>query len=403
MPVYHYTAIEASGARKSGKLTSASELELGESLKRSGLFLVEAKEQRAGPRGSCPKTLPPRVLSDLTERLEILVKAGFPLADALYQIALDTSHPGARAILNDLHDFVTEGQPLHKGLARHPQVFDDTYRAVVEAGEQSGALDDVLAKLAQKLLWRAQTRAQVRSALIYPAMVFTALGGLILLILLFLVPRISVIFEKAQVSPPASTLFLLAARDFVVDHGIALTLVAATLFAGLKLGYALRRFRAFVQEMAYRMPIFGRLFELAESAIFVQVLALLNSNGITISRALLATRDAVRTERMKDAIERVIASVTQGDTLSDSVKNAKAFPNLIEQLIAVGERSGALDDALSRAQRYLDREIPRLVGKLVAMLGPITTVLTGVCVGFAIFSVVSPLIAVLSAIRGVPK
>src|SRR5687767_9826636 len=89
MPVYQYTAIEADGAKRSGKLSSASPIELGDALKRSGLYLLNAHEQRAGPRSSCPRTLPPKVLSDLTERLEILVKAGFPLADALHQIALD--------------------------------------------------------------------------------------------------------------------------------------------------------------------------------------------------------------------------------------------------------------------------------------------------------------------------
>jgi type II secretory pathway component PulF len=401
MREFHFTALDLHGARQAGARTAASLAALGDALRKEGLFLVgaEAGGRRSGRR-RCPKSIPPKVLSDFTERLEILLKAGIPLTGALHQIAHDTSHPGARAIIEDLHDTVNEGRPLHEALERHPTVFDELYRSVVKAGEDSGALEEVLERLAAKLIWRNQTRSQVRSAFAYPAFLFTAILGLLMLVLLFLIPRISVIFEKARIPPPPSTMALLAAKSWIVDHWTALLLVVAAVVAGSSAGMRARPFRALVQGALYRVPVLGRLVELSEAAIFVNLLGLMNRSGVTIANALRSVRDAVRTERMRGAVDRVLDDVMGGNPLTESIEQTGAFTPLVVQMVSVGERSGSLTESLGRAERYLDREIPRVVGRLVGALTPMITIIGGAAVAFAVFSVFAPLMAVMKAIKG---
>lgn len=401
MPDFEFTALDERGTRQSGARVALSAADLGEALRREGLFVVATKRTDGGARRRrCPTSMPSQVLSDFTERLEILLKAGFPLAGALSQIAHDTQHSGGRAVIEDLLETVTEGRPLHEALDRHPSIFDEMYRSVVKAGEESGSLDAVLERLAAKLIWRNQTRSQVRSAFTYPAFLLTSILGLLLLVLFFLIPRISIIFEKAHVTPPASTLFLLAAKSWLGGHWLAVILGAAVFVMAFSLGMRTPRFRAVVQAVLYRLPMVGKLLELSEAAIFVNLLALMNKSGVTVANALRAIRNAVRTERMKEAVENVLDAVSGGNPLTESVEATGAFAPLVVQMVSVGERSGSLTEALSRAERYLDREIPRLVGKLVGTITPALTIAGGAAVAFAVFSVFSPMMAVLRAIKG---
>jgi type II secretory pathway component PulF len=401
MPEFEFTALDLRGSRQVGARTAVSLGALGDVLRREGLFLVGAQDVGgAARRRRCPKSIPAKVLSDFTERLEILIKAGIPLAAALHQIAHDTSNAGARAIIEDLHDTVAEGRPLHEALGRHPQVFDDLYRGVVKAGEDSGSLEEVLERLAAKLIWKNQTRSQVRSAFAYPAFLFTAILGLLLLVLLFLIPRISVIFEKARIPPPPSTMVLLAAKTWIVAHWVALLSVIGAACAGFSAGMRVRRFRAAVQAVLFRVPMLGRLIEFSEAAIFVNLLGLMNRSGVTVANALRSIQEAVRTERMRAAVGRVLDDVMGGNPLTESIENTKAFTPLVVQMVSVGERSGSLSDALGRAERYLDREVPRIVGRLVGALTPMITIIGGAAVAFAVFSVFAPLMAVMKAIKG---
>lgn len=400
MAEFEFTAMDERGQRQTGTRPAGSVAELSEALRREGLFLVRAGRSDLIRSSRCPARIPSRTLSDFTERLEILLKAGFPLAGALHQIANDTVHPGTRAVILDLHDVVTEGRPLHEALDRHPLVFDDMYRSVVAAGEQSGTLEEVLERLSAKLIWRNQTRSQVKSAFTYPTILFTAILGLLLLILFFLIPRISVIFEKSHVDPPKSTLFLLGVKAWLAGHWMAVILGGAAGVCGFSLAMKGAGFRGVVQAVLYRLPLVGRLLELSESATFVNLLGLMNRSGVTVSNALRSIRTAVRTERMKAAVEQVLTAVTAGNPLTESVAATGAFSPLVVQMVSVGERSGALTEALGRAERYLDREVPRAVGKVVLALGPTMTIVGGAAVAFAVFSVLAPLMSVLKAVKG---
>ncbi len=400
MPTFDYVAVQADGVRCNGRSAAASIDDLTKLLRQSGQFLVKASVSSAhGPKATSAR-IPPLVLADLTERLEILTKAGFPIAEALAQISADTVHSQTRAILRDLQERVSHGVTFSEALSHHPQVFDEAYRTVVEAGEQSGALDTVLGSLAQKLTWRTQVNQQIKSAFRYPCIVLVMLVGLLLLVILYLIPRVSGIFERARIAPPPSTVFLLATKDVILAKWPLLVggLVGAAI--ALKLSLRFRRTRHLIQEILFRVPVIGTLLQLAETASFVSLLSLLSRSGVMISKALSTTGQALRTERMRAAVASILEAVTHGDALSAAVKRAGRFPAIVVQMVSVGERSGSLDEALGRVQTYLDREIPRIVNRLISMLGPIMTIVSGAAVGFAVYTVISPILAVLTAVRG---
>lgn len=400
MPVYDFTALDTLGAKTVGRREAPNTLALSGDLRQAGLFLLASTERIKRQRKVRSAPWKPRVLVEFTERLEILAKAGIPLALALSQLVDDTRDPAVRSVIEDLYATIDSGQALSVGLARHPRVFDQTYVTVVAAGEESGSLEKVLGTLAKRLTFRGELRAQIKSALTYPLMLGIALFGLVLVILLVLVPRISVIFEKAQVAPPPSTLFLLASKDFVLGHWHHCLMVGGAIIFGGRVLLRRPHIRIAWETLLTKIPAIGWLFVLSETAVLTNVLALLNSCGVTMTRALDLAGDAVRTLRIRTAVREIVARVTRGEGLSESVKAVNCFPPLFVQMVAVGERSGSLEDTLGRVETWLEREIPRLVKGMVALINPIITVASGLVVGFAIFAVVTPIFAVMQALKG---
>lgn len=402
MPAYEYVAFDSLGRKAAGRADSDSEAALKTTLRAEGLYLLRADSKDGsaeGPTLDLPP-LPPQTLCDVTERLEILVKGGIPLVESLRQLANDEAHPGARAVLADLAAVVGTGVPLGEGLSRHPRVFDESYRAAVAAGEYSGALDGVLATLSRKLLFRNEMRKQIKSALAYPTGLMVALVGLMALVTLVLVPKMSEVFIKARVSPPKITLAMMATKDFVVLRWPWLVGGLAALVAGFPLAMRHRAFRRVVQACVYRTPVFSNLLVMAETAAFVGVVGLLHKYGVNLAKALEIAAKAMRTERMKDAVRDALASVSRGEGLAESLRATGSFPPLVLQMTEVGQRSGGLEEAFARVEGYLDREIPRLARKIVGVITPLVTVLSGATVGVAVYSVMAPLMSVMQALKG---
>lgn len=402
MPAYAYVALDALGRRAAGRADSDSPARLRDELRRDGLFLLTAEaetEDRAAETADLPP-LPTQVLADLTERLEILLKGGIPLVEALGQLAEDGGDERARAVAADLAAVVGTGRPLGEALARHPRVFDDSYRAAVAAGEHAGALDRVLTTLTQKLNFRSETRKQIRGALAYPAGLLVALVGLMTLVLIVLIPKMMTVFDKARATPPAITVALIGAKDFLAAQWPVLLGVAAAGAIAFRVGMRYRGFRGAVQEAVYRIPFVGDLQLMSETAAFVGVVGLLHRYGVNLTKALEIAGRAVRTERLKRGVETALAGVMRGEGLAESMRAAKAFPPLVVQMTAVGQKSGGLEDAFGRVESYLDREIPRTAKKLVGVVSPTVTILAGLTVGLAVYSVMAPLMSVMQALKG---
>jgi general secretion pathway protein F len=404
MPVFEYVALDSLGRSSSGTAQSENEATLKASLRRDGLFLVQAdlyeSEGDATEIALDQRSLPPQVLCDLTERLEILTKGGIPLVETLRQLARDEAHPRAKAVLTDLAAFVASGRPLGEALERHPRVFDEAYRAAIAAGEHAGALDKVLETLSKKLAFGYETKRQIRGALAYPAGLLVALLGLMALVTLVLVPKMSEVFVKARVSPPGITLAMMAAKDFLVLRWQWVLLSVVVGVVAFTQGMRITSFRRGVQAFLYRLPIIGDLLRMAETSAFVGVVGLLHAYGVNLPKALDIAARAVRTERMKDAVRLALASVARGEGLAESLRSTDAFPPLVIQMTEVGQKSGSLEEAFGRVEGFLTREIPRRSRKLVGLLGPIITILAGATVGVAVYSVLAPLMSVMQALKG---
>ncbi|HYC76995.1 MAG TPA: type II secretion system F family protein, partial [Planctomycetota bacterium] len=363
MPLYAYVALDAHGRKSSGRTEADSEPELKARLKHGGYFLVEASPERedAADGGAASNLrLDATRRFFFTERLEILVKAGVTVADALRQIADDDPDGRMGAVARELARVVAEGRPLSEALGRCRGAFDDTYRAAVEAGEHSGALDQVLATLGAKLQFRQEMRRGILGALAYPAALLAAVLGLFAVLLFVLVPRIVGVFDRARVDPPAITVALVDFHRFVVDRG---ALLGAAVVALALAGAAALRMpgpRRVAEEALYRTPVLGKLLVLSETSAFVGVVGLLHRHGVTLARALEIATGALRTARMRAAVGDMLAAVRRGEPLEEAMRLTRAFPALAVQMTAVGRRSGELDAAFDRVETFLRREIPRL-------------------------------------------
>jgi type IV pilus assembly protein PilC len=397
---FDYVALDGVGVKIKGRAASASERELAAALRKDGLFLLKAEEERRAGPAAADRPLPAKVLSDFAERLEILTKAGIPLVEALRRIADDTDHVQAARVFDAVAAEVAAGRPFSEAIATFPRVFDATFRAVTAAGEASGSLDEVLAVLSVKLIRRAEAMKRMRGALAYPCGLLLALSGLFMIIVMVLIPRFSAVFEKAGVPSPPSTRAILACKDFLAANWMLLACGAAVVATGFAYGLRFVRFRRGAQAVVRKTPGIGAVVEMSEAQTFTHIVGLLNKYGVTLTRALEIAGDAAKTERVKDGIADVLASVTKGEGFADAVRKSGVLPPLVVQMVEVGERSGALDDALGRVESYFDREVPRAINKMLGMLGPLLTLVSGVAVGFAIFSVFQPLMSVLKALKG---
>jgi len=405
MPAYKYEALDANGKTSTGiveaeSVKSARAHLRGLQLVPLGLVPVAVTEGQGVKRKLfAPKTFSSGSLAVWTRQLAGLVGAGLPLERALTALADEAEEQRQRDLIAHLRSEVNGGAPFARALASVPREFDDVYRAVVAAGEQSGALGRVLERLADDLEERQALKGKLIGAALYPAIVSVIAMFIVGFLVTYVVPQVASVFASGKHALPFLTEMMLAISAFARQWGL---LVIVALVAGAFLfSAALRQpaFRLRFDSTVLNAPLAGRLMRGYNAARFAGTLAMLAGAGVPILKALQAAAETLSNHAMRaDAMEALV-QVREGAPLASALAAHKRFPGLLAMFARLGEQTGQLPVMLDRAARQLSNEVQRRAFALATLLEPLLIVGMGGVVMVIVLSVLLPIIQLNSFVK----
>jgi type IV pilus assembly protein PilC len=399
MRSFAYKARDGSGRLVQGSLPAPDESALREELRAQGLFLVQAKRPRQRELGFSFRGIPRKELILFTFQLQTVVSSGVPILSGLQDMAGQVSSRRFRDVILGVKTAVEQGATLSQALARYPNVFPTSYVKMIEAGETSGRLDETLDRLLNLLEWSEDLRAQVRQMVTYPSIVLTALAGLVVLLLTFVVPRFQKVLGTLNTELPLITKILVGMSAFLIHHALLLGAGLAALVAGFLLLRRIPSVRLYLDSLLLRLPVVGPLILGINANQVVHFLAGFVEAGVPINTALELLAGIVANRRLSLSLRIAKDRVMDGEMLAPAFASTGIFPPLVERMLAIGEQTGRLAPALRKAQSYYDREIPRKVKRVFDLMGPITTVLLGVVLLVVILAVLLPIYKMYTSIN----
>ncbi len=403
MPVFEYKALSAAGKPVQGLKEAESPKSLRAALKRDGVFLTEVlgeKQQRAqqSREVNVRRWVVGRVGADdlaiTTRQLAVLVHAGIPLVEALNALVEQVEHERLKRVISDVKQRVNEGASLADALAVHGKVFSTLYCNMIRAGESSGALDVVLTRLADFTESQARLRSKVMGALTYPAAMAVVGGAIMLILFAVVIPKITKIFEDTQVTLPWTTKVLMGFSTFVSTWWWALVLLAAAGFWGFLRWKQVPAGRARWDRFKLTVPIFGRLIRTIAIGRFSRTLATLLKSGVPLLTAMDIVKNVVANVRLAEVIEQARQAIQEGESIAAPLKRSGEFPPLVHHMVAIGERSGSLEEMLGNVADAYEDQVETTVAALTSLMEPIMIVLMGAVVTFIVFSVLMPILQI---------
>jgi type II secretory pathway component PulF len=404
MPVFVYRAKKGPGETVEGELTAESQPAAIARLDAAGCIPIWIHEKNAAELG--PADVPDRVrvrLRDLnlfTRQLSSLLRTGVPILRALLTIREQTENRRMQRIAAALEESVRDGRMLSEAMAHFPRVFPELYINMVRSGESAGVLDEILLRLAQAQDADQELRVKVQTALAYPLLVL-AVGLLsVVLMLVFFLPRIVHIFERTQQALPLPTRLLMGASQILTEgwYWILLAIVAAAI--GLRGMLRRERGRLYFERLALGLPLAGRFIRDADLARFARTLALLIQTGIPIDRAIQLSGSTMHNGVLREQIAAVgRGTVQQGASLAAGLRRQPQVPIFVANMVAVGEESGRLEDALTEVSRLYERELERGMKIMTALLEPALILVVGAIVGFIIFATLLPIFQIGAVVK----
>jgi general secretion pathway protein F len=405
MSGFEYSALDAGGREKHGVIEADTERHARMLLRERGLAPLAVESTRAEGRQSGMRErfsrpgLSGSGLALLTRQFATLVRAGLTIEECLNVLIEQTDSAGARRLLAEVRARVLEGQSLSRGLAAFPSAFPQIYRAMIEAGEHSGKLGDVLERLADYTENRESLRNTILLAFIYPVIVMILAFVIVTFLLVYIMPQMTRVFSSVGQSLPLATRILIAMSDFVRSYG-AITLaaaVAAVVAARLMLRDAVLRARW--HRWLLRVPLAGRLIRGVNAARFADTLGILTTAGVPLLASLQSAAAVLTNLPMRAAVDEALRRVREGAALSSSLGAAKLFPPLVIHLIASGEATGRLDTMLARAAEAQSRELENWVRRLTAALEPLLILAMGGMVLFVVVAILLPIFEMNTMVR----
>jgi general secretion pathway protein F len=397
MPAYKYEALDAAGKNANG-IVEAESMKAARTHLRSqklvplGLVQVAVAEAAGQPKRLSRKAFSSSGLAVWTRQLAGLVGAGLPLERALTALADEAEEQRQRDLIAHLRSEVNGGATFARALGTVAREFDEVYRAVVAAGEQSGALGRVLERLADDLEERQTLKGKLIGAMLYPAIVSVIAMAIVTFLVTYVVPQVASVFATGKHELPFLTTMMLAISAFVREWG--LIVLAVTIAAGFMFSAALRQpaFRRRFDAAFLNLPLAGRLARGYNAARFAGTLSMLAGAGVPILKALQAAAETLSNHALRaDAMEALV-QVREGAPLASALAAHKRFPGLLAMFARLGEQTGQLPVMLERAARQLGNEVQRRAFALATLLEPLLIVGMGAVVMVIVLSVLMPII-----------
>ncbi|MDH5537831.1 MAG: type II secretion system inner membrane protein GspF [Rhizobacter sp.] len=397
MPAYKFEALNAAGKSTTGLLEADNAKAARAQLRAQSLVPLAVSHVAAAGTQTSGLRFGRRVFNSTglavwTRQLAGLVGSGLPLERALTALGDESEDDKQRELVAHLRSEVNSGSPFAQALASAPREFDDVYRGVVAAGEQSGALGAVLERLADDLESRQELKAKLIGATLYPAIVSLIAIVIVVFLVTYVVPQVASVFTSSKRALPALTVAMLAISGFLRNYGWLLLLALAAGFGSLAMMLRNEAFRERFDAGWLTLPLIGRLSRGYNAARFAGTLAMLAGAGVPILKALQAAAETLSNRAMRvDAMDALV-QVREGAPLASALAGKKRFPGLLAMFSRLGEQTGKLPQMLERAARQLATEVQRRAMQMATILEPLLIVVMGAVVMLIVLAVLMPII-----------
>jgi type IV pilus assembly protein PilC len=386
--IYEWEGKDRNGKIVRGEQRSGGETAVTASLRRQGILVTKIKKRRT----SGGKSINQKDIAVFTRQLATMMKAGVPLLQSFDIVARGSPNPRLTRLLTDIRSDVETGTSLSSAFRRHPKYFDALYCNLVEAGEAGGILEELLARLAMYQEKTLALKQKVKSALIYPVAVMIVAFVVLTVIMIFVIPSFKQVFTSFGADLPTPTLMVIAISEFFVSYW---WLIFGVIFGG---GYMFlqswrrsEKMQMAMDRLLLRLPIFGDLIRKAVIARWTRTLSTMFAAGVPLVEALDSVGGTAGNAVYAKATEQIQRDVATGSALTASMTTTGVFPNMVLQMSAIGEESGALDDMLARAAEFYEEEVDEMVKGLSSLLEPIIIVVLGTMIGGIVVSMYLPI------------
>jgi type IV pilus assembly protein PilC len=399
MPVFEYKGKTVTGSPVEGELKVRDRGELEKILRRNRILVdkVTKKPSQINIRiGSGIKKVH---ISRFTRQFATMIGAGLPMVQCLEILSKQMEAPEFRKIINEIKEAVSAGSTLSEAMKKHKKVFDDLYVNMVEAGEMGGALDTILVRLANYREKADALARKIKGALVYPAVVSIVATGVTIAMLTFIVPIFAKMFSNLGAELPAPTRMILSISAIIQNYWLIGVSFIVAAIVGLRIMLHNDDGRFYFDRFMLKSPLFGDLIRKAAVARFTRTLGTLIQSGVTILDALEITAKTAGNMVLQRAIKKSVLSIAEGDTITNPLRDSGVFPPMVIQMIAVGEKTGGLDDMLSKIADFYDEEVDAAVSTLTSLIEPVIIVIMGVVIGGILIAMYLPMFDIIGQIK----
>jgi len=396
MANFNYKAMNEEGRLVRGELIATNEWDLDVRLTQLGLELVTCKPNHQASLFGTRKTNR-RELINFCFHLEQSHRAGLPILESLRDLRDSTEDAHFRGVLATLTTAIEGGSQLSGAMSEFPRTFDEVFVALIEAGEASGELDEVLRHMVETLKWQDELSSQTKKLLMYPAFVGAVVFAVMGFLMIYVVPQMMDFLQTMEQEMPFYTVMLIATSGFVANYWyVALGAPIAGTIAFAVLLRTNSRFAWWVDFIKLRIWIIGDIAHKIIMSRFATYFTIMYASGISVLNSLEAARKLAGNRVIGDAIGKVATKVSEGNSLSESVERSGLFPQLVVRMIKMGEETGQLDKSLMNVTYFYNREVAEAIDRMQRMIEPAMTIILGLLLGWVMMSVLSPIYDTIS-------
>lgn len=386
---YAWEGTDRKGKKIKGEMKASGEAFVNATLRRQGVTVLKIRKQSGISRGG---KVTEKDVTLFTRQLATMMKSGVPLLQAFDIVGKGHNNPAVSKLLSDIKNDVETGSSLSVAFRKYPLHFDALYCNLVNAGEQAGILDELLDRLASYKEKIQAIKSKIKSALFYPTSIIVVAFIITAVIMIFVIPAFKDLFSGFGADLPAPTMVVIGMSDFFVTYWWAIFgSVGGGVYFFLYTWKRSEKMQATMDRLVLRLPIFGEIIKKATVARFARTLSTMFAAGVPLVDALDSVAGASGNRVYYEATKKIQSEVSTGTSLTVAMQNAEVFPNMVLQMVAIGEESGALDSMLSKVADFFEGEVDDAVEALSSLMEPIIMVVLGVLIGGLVIAMYLPI------------
>lgn len=400
MPLFEYTAMDSSGRTIKSTMDAESETGVLARLRDQGMHVLDIAPGKASKGGAITAgKMKPKSLVIFSRQFATMIDAGIPILRCLEILVAQQKDPVLKKALEMVLADVKSGAALNEALVKHPHCFSKLYINMVRAAELGGILDTILERLSGFLEYEAEVKAKIKSAMMYPVLVFGFSILMLFVLFSFVLPKFKEIFADMGSKLPPITAKLFAFGDFMQASWWMILIVVAGIWIGIKMWGKTDQGRYKLDYLKLKTPVIGELVLKMSVARFTRTFGTLINSGVPMMRSLEIVGETLGNQVLNSAIEQTRLSIREGNRLSAPLIASGLFPTMVTQMIDIGEESGRLSEMMVKIGDFYDQEVEQTVKGLTSMIEPALIIFMGVVVGFIAISVMSPIFSIVNEVK----